>query len=79
MGRNLMGEVLTIEEMYRADALAIEGGVPGIDLMEAAGVAVADAVLSHAETGTALILCGPGNNGVTASSRRVFWPKRDGT
>lgn len=63
MGRNLMGEVLTIEEMYRADALAIEGGVPGIDLMEAAGVAVADAVLSHAETGTALILCGPGNNG----------------
>ncbi len=61
------GAVLTIDEMYRADALAIAGGIPGEKLMEAAGAAVAGAVLDMRGqlglTGTAVVLCGPGNNG----------------
>ena len=32
----MKSSLLSISEMYRADALAIAGGVPGIDLMESA-------------------------------------------
>jgi len=54
--------LLSVAEMYRADALAAEGGVPSLDLMEAAGAAVADAVRALGE-GPVTVLCGPGNNG----------------
>ncbi|NIA67260.1 NAD(P)H-hydrate dehydratase [Pelagibius litoralis] len=58
-------EILTVEEMYSADRLAIAGGVAGRDLMEAAGTAVADSVLLYesSRAGAVLVLCGPGNNG----------------
>ena len=61
-------ELLTPEEMGRADAAAISGGVPGFALMEKAGEAVADAAaqLSLAQsrrTPRIGVLCGPGNNG----------------
>ncbi|MGA7973225.1 MAG: bifunctional ADP-dependent NAD(P)H-hydrate dehydratase/NAD(P)H-hydrate epimerase, partial [Pseudolabrys sp.] len=39
-----MNEVLTTAEMGEADRLTIAAGTPGIDLMEKAGRAVADAV-----------------------------------
>ena len=56
--------LLSVEEMYRADALAIEAGVSGIVLMEAAGKAVADVAKARWTDDTAVVIaCGPGNNG----------------
>lgn len=57
-------EVLTPHEMARADGLAIELGIKSIDLMEAAGRAVADAARRLVPPGSRVaVLCGPGNNG----------------
>ncbi|MQT12065.1 NAD(P)H-hydrate dehydratase [Segnochrobactrum spirostomi] len=59
-----MHELLTPEEMGRADRLTIESGIPGFALMEAAGYAVADAVANRIPLGRrVLVLAGPGNNG----------------
>lgn len=61
-----MHRLLSVAEMREADQRAIAGGRPGIDLMNAAGRAVADAVLARIgdrDLSTVLVLCGPGNNG----------------
>jgi len=55
--------LLTVEEMYEADAAAIKGGVPGIDLMEAAGKAIFEEIVERWEQRPVSVLCGPGNNG----------------
>jgi hydroxyethylthiazole kinase-like uncharacterized protein yjeF len=57
-----MLELLTTAEMAEADRLTIAGGVPGIGLMERAGLAVADAAVSLRGRHV-LIVAGPGNNG----------------
>ena len=55
-----MHELLTVEEMGRADSLAIEGGVPGAVLMENAGRAVADEVSRRfPDAARVAVLCGP--------------------
>jgi ADP-dependent NAD(P)H-hydrate dehydratase / NAD(P)H-hydrate epimerase len=59
-----MIELLGNAEMAQADRLAIAGGTAGIDLMERAGRAVADAVAArHAIGSRVVVLAGPGNNG----------------
>ena len=59
-----MNEILTVEEMARADQATIAAGTPGIVLMERAGRAVADCALEMVRPGASIIvLCGPGNNG----------------
>ncbi len=55
--------LLSVAEMYRADRLAREGGVAGVELMERAGRAVAEAVMARETPGKTLVVCGPGNNG----------------
>ncbi|MFC7477347.1 NAD(P)H-hydrate dehydratase [Dankookia sp. GCM10030260] len=56
-------ELLTPEEMGRADAAAIGGGIPGARLMEAAGRAVARAARRCFRPQRCVVLAGPGNNG----------------
>lgn len=59
-----MIELLTNEEIGEADRLTIAGGVPGIELMEKAGIAVADGVARQCPLGTNVVVAaGPGNNG----------------
>ncbi len=55
--------LLTAAEMARADAAAIAAGTPGIELMEAAGRAIAEAAARLVPVGPVLVLAGPGNNG----------------
>ena len=57
-------EILTPLQMAEADQLTIASGMPGIQLMEAAGHSVKDVVLAqYPQMRRAVILCGPGNNG----------------
>lgn len=62
-GREGPIRLLTVAEMYAADAGAIAAGVSGLQLMEAAGTAVADEIKLQFSPRRTVILCGPGNNG----------------
>jgi hydroxyethylthiazole kinase-like uncharacterized protein yjeF len=59
-----MIELLTNDEMGEADRRTIASGIPGTDLMENAGAAVAKAVTRRHPPGSKVaMVAGPGNNG----------------
>src|SRR5215469_13267621 len=57
-----MIEVLSNSEMAEADRQTIAGGVPGIELMDNAGRAVAEVTARHRGPGSRVaVVAGPGN------------------
>jgi NAD(P)H-hydrate epimerase len=59
----MVGELLTVSQMSRADATSIASGIPGWTLMQNAGKAVARAIVQRWSPRPTVVLCGPGNNG----------------
>ncbi len=59
----MTAEILTPAEMYRADALAAESGVPTLKLMENAGQGGGRCHRGALPKCRVAVICGPGNNG----------------
>ncbi|MGH2523821.1 MAG: NAD(P)H-hydrate epimerase, partial [Anaerolineales bacterium] len=61
-----MAKIVTVDQMKAIESAADKAGVTYAMMMEAAGRAVAEAVLARIENPAdhkAVVLCGPGNNG----------------
>lgn len=71
--------LLSTQEMYRADALAVEGGITSLNLMERAGSETARLIRERWRPRPIAVLCGPGNNGgdgfvIARHLRASGWP-----
>lgn len=70
---------ITPAEMKELEArFMTENGVPGALLMEHAAMGVADAIARYTDKGTAVFLCGPGNNGGDGYAAARLWQARGG-
>lgn len=74
-------ELLSVDEMRRADQMAMAAGVSGEELMEHAGAGVAREIEARWSPRPVVVLCGPGNNGgdgfvVARHLDRAGWPVR---
>ncbi len=56
-------QLLTTDDIYRADAETHKAGVSGFQLMENAGAAVTREIVRRWQPRRTVICCGPGNNG----------------
>lgn len=79
-GRSALA-LLSVGEMYAADATAIAAGTPGVALMEAAARALAKAIRRRWSPRPVVILAGPGANGgdgwaLARLLAEVGWPVR---
>ncbi len=63
MAKSIKNYLLSVAEMYEADRLTIKNVTSGIQLMEAAGSAIAREIRKRWSPRKTVILCGPGNNG----------------
>jgi NAD(P)H-hydrate epimerase len=74
-------EILSVAQMYAADAATIAGGVPGYRLMHNAGAAITREIRRRFVPAATVVLCGPGNNGgdgfvVARLLAAAGWPVR---
>ncbi|OEJ68054.1 bifunctional ADP-dependent NAD(P)H-hydrate dehydratase/NAD(P)H-hydrate epimerase [Magnetovibrio blakemorei] len=72
-------EILSVSQMRKADKAAIDAGRPGLDLMQAAGYAVGEAILARWDKRAVVVLAGPGNNGgdgyvAALHLKKAGWP-----
>ncbi|MAV87151.1 MAG: bifunctional ADP-dependent NAD(P)H-hydrate dehydratase/NAD(P)H-hydrate epimerase [Rhodospirillaceae bacterium] len=76
-------EILTTDQMYLADDLAIKSGLDSFNLMQTAGLSVIRVLRKKWSRRRVLVLCGPGNNGgdgfiVASGLKNIGWPVKLG-